>query len=83
MVVTQRTEISGGGVGFLGLLTIILVVLKAMGYITLSWWWVWAPIWVPIAIVAVGFMLWFLAALLFATYRENKATAARNKRYGR
>jgi len=46
---------SGGraGIGFCGILTIIFVVLKALGYITWSWWWVFAPLWIPAAFVAV------------------------------
>ena len=31
---------SSSGIGFGGLLTIILIVLKVMGYITISWWWI-------------------------------------------
>lgn len=34
-----------GGVGFVGLLTIVLIALKLMGYITWSWAWVFAPAW--------------------------------------
>ena len=44
---------SSGGIGFLGLLTIVFVTLKLMGYITWSWWWVSFPIWGPIAIVSL------------------------------
>lgn len=48
----------GGGIGFLGLLTIALLVLKAMGYINISWWWVFAPIWLPCAIaLLVAFLI--------------------------
>ncbi|UNT92616.1 MULTISPECIES: hypothetical protein [Allobaculum] len=42
-----------GGIGFCGLLTIAFVVLKLTGYITWSWWWVLAPIWIPLAIVVI------------------------------
>ena len=39
-----------GGVGFLGLLTLLFIGLKLTGYITWSWIWVLAPLWVPISI---------------------------------
>ena len=39
-----------GGVGFLGLLTLLFIGLKLTGYIAWSWIWVLAPIWIPISI---------------------------------
>jgi len=47
---------SEGGIGFLGLLTIVFIVLKLVGTITWSWWWVLAPLWIPPAIV-IGFVV--------------------------
>jgi hypothetical protein len=44
---------SSGGVGFAGLLTIAFVVLKLMGYITWSWWWVLSPIWIGFGLLFV------------------------------
>lgn len=45
---------SSGGVGFVGLLTIVFIVLKLTGYITWPWIWVLSPIWISII---VGLML--------------------------
>lgn len=42
---------SSGGIGFLGALAIAFIVLKLLGQIDWSWWWVLAPIWIPAAIV--------------------------------
>ncbi len=36
---------SGGGIGFVGLLTILFVGLKLTDVIDWSWWWVLSPIW--------------------------------------
>lgn len=49
----QPTHVVNRGVGPLSLLGIVLVVLKAMGYINISWLWVFAPFWVPIICVLV------------------------------
>jgi len=38
------------GMGLLGWLTIVFIVLKLLGHISWSWWWVLAPIWIPVAI---------------------------------
>ena len=42
---------SSVGIGFAGLLTIVLIVLKLLGKIDWSWWWVLSPIWISILIV--------------------------------
>lgn len=44
---TTTTTARSGGISTLGLLGIVLVVLKATGYIHWSWVWVLAPFWGP------------------------------------
>ncbi len=39
--------------GFLGWLALTFIVLKLCGVIAWSWWWVLAPIWMPLAVMAV------------------------------
>lgn len=53
-----------GGVGFLGLLTLLFIGLKLTGYIAWSWIWVLAPLWIPISIaLLIIFVLILLVAL--------------------
>jgi hypothetical protein len=40
-----------GGIGFFGLLTLIFITLKLTNYIDWSWWWVLAPLWIPIVLI--------------------------------
>jgi hypothetical protein len=49
-----------GGIGFFGLLTLIFITLKLTNYIDWSWWWVLAPLWIPIVLVLL-FILTFIA----------------------
>ena len=56
---------SSGGIGFVGVLTIVFIVLKLLGKITWSWWWVLAPIWIPVAIVALGLLFIFILYMVF------------------
>ena len=43
---------SSGGIGcFAGLLTIVFIVLKLLGKIDWSWWWVLSPMWISILLV--------------------------------
>ena len=51
---------NSGGIGFAGLLTIVFITLKLTGYIDWSWWWVLAPMWIPIVLVLL-FILTFIA----------------------
>ena len=41
----MKEKASTGGIGFLGLLTLLFIALKLTGYITWSWWWILFPIW--------------------------------------
>lgn len=54
MSTRPKLELNCGG-GFTGLLFIALLVMKLGGWADISWWWVFAPFWVPLAIV--GFIL--------------------------
>lgn len=46
-------EGTNGGVGFTGLLTIVLIVLKLTKVINWSWWWVLSPVWISLIIGVV------------------------------
>ena len=46
-----NVKAGGSGIGLGTLLTVTFVVLKLCGVISWSWWWVFAPIWIPIALV--------------------------------
>lgn len=40
-----------GGIGIPGALFVLFTGLKLTGYISWSWWWVTAPIWLPMAVI--------------------------------
>ncbi len=44
----SNSNSSSGGVGFCGLLTVLLIGLKLTDNIDWSWWWVLSPIWLPL-----------------------------------
>lgn len=41
----MANQTSSSGISFIGLLQIVFIVLKLIGKIDWSWWWVLAPIW--------------------------------------
>lgn len=42
---------SSGGIGLCGATFLVFLILKLLGHITWSWWWVTAPLWIPLGIV--------------------------------
>ena len=54
---------TSGGIGFLGVLTLIFITLKLLGVITWSWVWVLAPTWIPIVIVLIILLFLLLWAI--------------------
>lgn len=58
---------SSGGIGIASVLTIVFVVLKLVGTISWSWWWVLSPIWIGfflcisiLVVIAIGTMIYYL-----------------------
>lgn len=48
---SKSSSSSGSGIGFFGLLAIVFITLKLTHFIDWSWFWVLAPIWVPMGAV--------------------------------
>lgn len=67
----STNSLSGGGIGFFGLLAIVFIVLKLCKVIDWSWWWVLGPLWIPSAIVLVVVIIFF-AAEFFWGHRYNR-----------
>lgn len=53
-----------GGVGFCGLLTVAFIVLRLTEVIDWSWWWVLAPVWIPLAILVVVLVVGLIVVLV-------------------
>ena len=49
----DNSSSSSGGVGFFGLMFLILMTLKLTNYIDWSWWWVTAPLWGGFALIFI------------------------------
>ena len=49
------------------ILTIVFVVLKLTNNISWSWWWVVSPIWIPLGLIAILFVVVFIFLFIKAT----------------
>lgn len=59
----KSSSSSSGGIGFVGLLTVVFITLKLTGVIGWSWWWVLSPI-----LIGTGIVLAILLAILVVTW---------------
>lgn len=57
MATSKTTSITIGG-NFLNSLTIVFIVMKLTHHIEWSWWWVLAPLWIPVSIALFLVFLW-------------------------
>ena len=63
---------TSGGIGFVGLLTIVFITLKLLGKITWSWVWVLSPIWISIIIYVVIIIIALIAAAISGRRRYKR-----------
>ena len=69
MIKKEYEKKVGSGIGLGGFIFLIFLTLKLGGWgvvATWSWWWVFSPLWIPIAAVLIisiflFFMVWFLS----------------------
>lgn len=67
---SKNSSSSSSGIGFMGLLAIVFITLKLMGYITWSWWWVTAPLWGGFAFFIAVFAAIFIVAFIVAMFTK-------------
>jgi len=64
-------QVNVRGIGFGSILFIVFLVLKLCSVIDWSWWWVTAPLWIPVAlflgffalVAVIGFIVIFVGAI--------------------
>jgi hypothetical protein len=61
---SKSSSSSSGGIGFVGLLTIVFITLKLLDKIDWSWWWVLSPLWIGICLVAGILLIMLLVAIV-------------------
>ena len=61
-----KSSITFGGTSFLNLLFLVFLVLKLTKVINWSWWWVTAPLWIPVSIVLGILAMVFVGAIIYS-----------------
>lgn len=66
-------------IGLPAILFIVFLVLKLTGVIAWSWWWVSAPLWVPLAIALVIWTVTLVSAWAILRFSERRRMKRRQK----
>ena len=60
----NTSNTTSSGIGFTGLLQVAFIVLKLIGIINWSWWWVLSPTWISAIIVILVLLVVFIIAFI-------------------
>ncbi len=71
---------SSAGIGLPGVLLVVFVVLKLVGVIGWSWWWVLAPFWIPAGLALLVGLFCLIGWLLFGRKNKRRSHTARSGR---
>jgi len=66
----MKIEIGGSWHGIAGLLTVAFVIMKCLGHLPWSWWWVFSPLWIIAGLDLI--ILFFAGIVLLLVYLANK-----------
>ena len=66
-----------GGLGLASVLTIVFIILKLVGVINWSWWWVLSPLWINAIFVVLVLAVVFVVVV--ATDKKKERKERRNK----
>lgn len=61
---------NSGGVGICGVMFIVFLVLKLVGTIDWSWWWITSPLWIPFGVLLIVMGLIGIAAGIVALFSQ-------------
>lgn len=75
----MKEKASSSGIGFCGMLTILFIGLKLTNYIDWSWWWVLAPLWLPIGLVVIVWGLCASAIIITSWWRRKQSRKRRGE----
>lgn len=68
----NNEKTTSGGIGLGSALLLTFIILKLVGVINWSWWWVLSPIWIPVVLLMAA------SILLFVVYRIVKYFRLKN-----
>ena len=68
----KNEQVTSGGLGLGSVLFIVFLVLKLTNVIDWSWWWVTAPLWIPIGLAVMIFIVTALVIIVKEIKRKKQ-----------
>ena len=68
----KNEQVTSGGLGIGSVLFIVFLVLKLTNVIDWSWWWVTAPLWIPIGLAVMIFIVTALVIIVKEIKRKKQ-----------
>lgn len=65
----NNEKTTSGGIGFGSALLLTFIILKLVGVIDWSWWWVLSPIWIPVVLLMAASILLFIVYRIVKYFR--------------
>ena len=69
---SSKSSSSGGGVGIPTVIQIVFIILKVVGVIKWSWFWVLSPTWISILVVILVFLIFLIVRSIIKASRNKK-----------
>lgn len=69
---SSKGSSSGGGVGIPTVIQIVFIILKVVGVIEWSWFWVLSPTWISILVVIFALLIFFIIWAITKASRNKK-----------
>jgi predicted tellurium resistance membrane protein TerC len=82
MATNNSSSSSSGGIGFVGMLTILFIGLKLTNNIDWSWWWVISPIWISVSLF-ISFVVISLIVMVIVEARKDRKSRQSRKEWDR
>ena len=60
----NKIEVINKGAGLPTIITVVFVILKLLGYISWSWWWVLSPLWISLGITILLWVVAFICGII-------------------
>lgn len=61
-----------GGVGLATVIGIVFIILKLVGVIAWSWWWVLSPFWIPLGLALIAIVSWVAISIIKYKYDKKE-----------
>lgn len=60
-------------------ITLVFIILNGFHIISISWWWIFSPLWIPVALLIAIFLIVFFKVIINILYEEVMLSLTKKK----